>query len=181
MKHKSILVLIFIFVAVAQLLVPANMIYQKNNTMASGTLYKFKVQPIDPADPFIGRYVNLNFDQDTFYTKDSKYYNENSIIYLEIERGVDSFAIIKDISLAPFDHTKDYITAKVNFVYEDRVHIQYPFSRFYMEETKAPGAEEYANTMLRDSMFIGFAEVFVYKGDAVLKDVKINNRTIRAL
>jgi hypothetical protein len=50
-----------------------------------------------------------------------------------------------------------------------------------MEENKAPEAEAKVNTMLRDSIYQGYAEVFVYKGDAVLQDIKINNRTIKSI
>jgi hypothetical protein len=50
-----------------------------------------------------------------------------------------------------------------------------------MEENKAPEAETKVNLMLRDSTYLGYAEIFVYKGDAVVQDVKINNRTIKSL
>jgi uncharacterized membrane-anchored protein len=99
MPNKSILLLIFLFVAFLQILVPANMIFQKNKTVVTGTLYKFKVKPVDPADPFVGRYVDLSFDQDTFVIKDSKFYKDQETIYVEIGHGIDSFAIIKNINL----------------------------------------------------------------------------------
>jgi uncharacterized membrane-anchored protein len=181
MPNKSILLLIFLLVAFLQLLVPANMIFQKNKTVVTGTLYKFKVKPVDPADPFVGRYVDLSFDQDTFVIKDSKFYADQQTIYVEIAQGIDSFAIIKNISLSPFKDTEHFITAKVAYIQENRVHIEYPFTRFYMEESKAPEAETKVNIMLRDSTYLGYAEIFVYKGDAVVQDVKINNRTIKSL
>lgn len=181
MKHKYILLLIFLFITFFQLLVPANMIFQKNKTVESGTLYKFRVKPVDPADPFIGRYVDLSFDQDTVPVDDDKFYRNGSIIYVELARSIDSFAVIKGISLEPYDAQTDYVQAKVAYAYDNKVHIQYPFSKFYMEESKAPDAEMYADKMLRDSTYTGYAEVYIYKGDAVLKDVKINNRTIRSL
>lgn len=181
MSNKSILLLIFLLVAFMQLLVPANMIFQKNKTVVTGTLFKFKVKPVDPADPFLGRYVDLSFDQDTFVVEESKFYTEQKTVYIEIAHGIDSFAIIKNISLTPFKETNHFITAKVAYVYDKRVHIEYPFTRIYMEESKAPKAETKVNTMLRDSTYQGYAEVFVYKGDAVVQDVKINNRTIKSL
>lgn len=181
MKNKYALLLIFLFVAFLQLLVPANMIFQKNKTVNMGTLYKFRVKPVDPADPFRGRYVDLSFEQDTFNTEKAIDFNFQSVIYVEIKKGIDSFAVVKNISLKPFDHTNDFITARVAYVNDNRIHIQYPFTRFYMEEDKAPKAEEYANKMLRDSTYNGFAEVYVYKGDAVLQDVKIADKTLKAL
>lgn len=181
MRSKSILLLIFLFVCFLQLLVPANMIFQKNKTVTSGTLFKFKVKPIDPADPFLGRYVDLSFDQDTFAVKESKLYTSQKTVYIELTQGIDSFVIIKNISTEPFKDTQNYITAKVAYVDQNRVHIDYPFARFYMEENKAPEAETKVNQMLRDSTYLGFAEVYVYKGDAVLQDVKINNKTIKSI
>lgn len=178
---KSLVLLIFIFTVIAQLSVPASIIYKKNNTLHSGKMFRFKTKPIDPADPFVGRYVDLSFDQDTISVHNPKDYKADEIIYLEIIQGIDSFAIIKAISSAPFNHTSNYIQAKIGSIAEQYVYINYPFTRFYMEESKAPEAEIYANTMARDTLNFCYAEVMVLRGDAVLKDIKINNKTIKAL
>ena len=84
-------------------------------------------------------------------------------------------------SSGPFTYTTHYVKAKVNYINGQSIFIKYPFDRFYMEETKAPEAEIYANKMLQDSLNFGYAEVFILNGDAVIKDVKINHRTIKAL
>ena len=179
--NKSINLLVFIFVAMVQISIPLSMIYKKNQTEIKGTIFRFKTQPIDPADPFVGRYVDLRFDHDTVGVHNAKYFNSNQTIYVEIAQGVDSFAVIKDISSGPFTHTTHYVKAKVNYINGQSIFIKYPFDRFYMEETKAPEAEIYANKMLQDSLNFGYAEVFILNGDAVIKDVKINHRTIKAL
>ncbi|MBK8624042.1 MAG: GDYXXLXY domain-containing protein [Saprospiraceae bacterium] len=179
--NKSLLLLIFIFLALIQIAVPGYLIFNKNQTISQGTVFKFKTLPIDPAEPFVGRYVDLRFDQDTFSSLDAKYYREDADVYVEITKGIDSFAIIKSIALEPSDFKEHYIKATVQYVSEGKVFIKYPFTRFYMEESKAPKADSYANQMLLDTLNFGYAEVAIFKGDAVIKDVKINDRTIKSL
>ena len=53
--------IIFIVVGLVQLFVPANMILNEETILKSGTVYKFKTRPVDPNDPFKGKYINLNY------------------------------------------------------------------------------------------------------------------------
>jgi uncharacterized membrane-anchored protein len=181
MKTKSILIAIFILICVLQIAAPASMIYHKNQTVTTGTVFKFRTQPIDPAHPFIGRYVTLSYDQDTFRVKDVTPFIDQQTIYIELTEGIDSYVKIKNISITPYDHTTQYVKAKINYINGNTLHIDYPFTQFYMEESKAPRAEAATNSMLRDSFYLGYAEVAVLNGDAVIQDVIINNKTIRTL
>ncbi len=75
----------------------------------------------------------------------------------------------------------DYIKASVSYSVADTmtmVFIQYPFDRFYMEESKAPQAEITYNESLRDTNQVTYAVVLVKKGEAVVKDVMIDDRSI---
>ena len=63
--------LIFLAVVLVQLVVPAKMIFDKEVILKTGTIYKFKTQPIDPSDPFRGKYVTLNYELNTAESMDS--------------------------------------------------------------------------------------------------------------
>lgn len=63
--------LIFVLVAALQLFIPAQMILKQETILKKGTAYKFKAQPVDPSDPFKGKYINLNYEIDSFKTNDS--------------------------------------------------------------------------------------------------------------
>lgn len=59
MKPKIILLIVLFAI---QLAIPGYMIFEQNQILTEGTAYKFKTRPIDPYDPFRGRYVTLAFD-----------------------------------------------------------------------------------------------------------------------
>ncbi len=50
---------LFAVMCLAQWIVPGKMVYDSENTIAEGTLYKFKTAPVDPSDPLRGKYVTL--------------------------------------------------------------------------------------------------------------------------
>jgi uncharacterized membrane-anchored protein len=55
--------LIFLGALIAvQFAVPLSMIRSRENILRNGELFSFKTRPIDPADPFQGRYVWLGID-----------------------------------------------------------------------------------------------------------------------
>ena len=64
MLNKRYLFAGFILVALLQLFVPANMIWQEEGTIQEGTEFHFKVAPVDPNDPFRGKYISLAFEAD---------------------------------------------------------------------------------------------------------------------
>ena len=56
----------FISVVVIQLFIPLKIVYDKEIPKLYGQEFKFKTQPIDPYDPFRGKYVTLNFSNNNF-------------------------------------------------------------------------------------------------------------------
>ena len=49
--NKKTILILFIFVAIVQLVVPISMIYKKESVSKGGEIYKFQTHPIDPYDP----------------------------------------------------------------------------------------------------------------------------------
>ncbi|MFL6501202.1 MAG: GDYXXLXY domain-containing protein, partial [Candidatus Udaeobacter sp.] len=58
---KTLRLLIFGVVALAQLTVPAAMVWQRNQTLEQGRVWKFRTAPVDPVDVIRGRYIALRF------------------------------------------------------------------------------------------------------------------------
>jgi len=54
MTSRNKQILIFALVALAQLYVPAKMVWNQESILEEGTEYKFKTAPVDPNDPFRG-------------------------------------------------------------------------------------------------------------------------------
>lgn len=178
MKTLYIFVL-FVIVALVQIFVPAQMVMESEETMVLGTTYRFKTRPIDPTDPYRGKYITLDFEMSSFQTKDSTYTRGDNI-YVYLQNNDDNFAKVDTISKKPLNNEKDYVVAKVTASYVGIVRFQLPFNKFYMEETKAYDAELAYKKAIRDSLPNNVYALVYVKGDnAVLKDVLINEVSIQ--
>ena len=173
--------IIFIAVALLQLLVPAKMIYDKESVLITGTVYKFKTQPIDPNDPFRGKYVTLDYELTTAESLDSTIQNRDRVL-LYLEKDSLGFAKVESVSKTDLKMGTDFIEVEVDYynINANRVHFNLPFDRYYMEESKAKPAEDIYRKFSRrnDSINQTYALVAVKNGDAVLKDVYINDKSI---
>ncbi len=180
MKKKT-LFLVFLAIAVIQLIVPAFMVYNNEDTLTTGTLYKFKTEPVDPNDPFRGKYVTLRYDLNSFASNES--WKRKTPIFIYIEKDENDFAKITTVSKNKMDSSNDYIIGKVRWydTYTKKVNFRLPFDRFYMEETKAKPAETVFREAQRDSLPNNtYALVAVKNGHAVLKDVLVNEKSLAA-
>lgn len=171
---------IFIIVALAQLFIPAKMILDQEEVLNTGTAYKFKTQPVDPTDPFRGKYIILNYDINSTKTDDSLW-NRKEEVYVYFKKDNLGFAELLKVSKEPLDIKSDYVIAEVNWYNKKNKKLSFslPFNRFYMEETKAQPAEDAYSKAHRDSLPNNiYALVFIKDGEAVLKDVIVNDVSI---
>lgn len=179
--NKKIIYPAFFLMVLVQLYIPSRMIFHKEVVLVSGTAYKFKAAPVDPNDPFRGKYITLSFDENSFQTADTSEWEQGETIYVDLTTDSAGFAKVLDISRTEPMDREDYIKASVSYSVSDTmtmVFIQYPFDRFYLEESKAPEAEITYNESLRDTNQVTYALVLVKKGDAVVKDVMIDEVSI---
>lgn len=184
MANKKLLLVTFCVVALIQLYVPAKMIFDSEDVLTTGKEFKFKTEPIDPNDPFRGKYITLRFEENHMEQLTDTNWVANQDIYVELIRDVDGYAKIKTISKTEPSNTEDYVKSKVNYYSqfnEKVVYIDYPFERYYMEETKAPDAEIAYRESARDTSQNTYALVNIKKGQAVLKDVFINEISIKTI
>jgi uncharacterized membrane-anchored protein len=161
----------------AQLFVPAQMIYQQEETIGTGKPYKFKTQPIDPTDPFRGKFITLNYEIESFQTTEDWPYGEDIFIYLKTDK--DGFAAVKTVSKTLIAIDEDYVMAKSYSAYNGNLNFEFPFDRFYMNENKAYDAEVSVRNAQRDSTSICYALVFVKDGTAVLNNIFIDDTPIQ--
>ncbi|WP_298364333.1 GDYXXLXY domain-containing protein [uncultured Lutibacter sp.] len=186
MKTKKIVLILFIAVVIAQLFVPAKMILNNEDILNTGKIYKFKTAPIDPSDPFRGKYINLNFEENRFNYKKENNWVRNEDIFVVINTNKDGFATITNVvKEKPLNNNVDFIEAKVQYIYtnenDTHITIKYPFDRFYMEESKAKNAEDAYREYLKDKNNITYALVAIKNGQTVLKDVFINEKNMKTI
>lgn len=170
LKNKRIIA--FTIYAICLLGIPAKMIFDQQTTFNEGTAYKFKCQPIDPNDPFRGKYVRLGFDEIIFSNKNIMSQNK---FYGMIKVDNEGFAHIDKV----IDHySTDLVLLELDyplFTNDSTALFTLPFDRLYMNENKAEAAEDLYRNTLSDETQNVYAKVYISEGRFLLDDVYIND------
>jgi len=176
--NKYIYTTLLLVLFAVQIFVPAQMVYLQEDALDTGRAYKFKTQPIDPSDPFRGKYITLNYEIDS-YQSDEKNWPENDKVYVYLKNDKEGYAAIKTVSKTKLDLREDYILTKPYSTYDGHIRIDFAFNRFYMNENKAYDAEVSVRNAQRDSVQVCYGLVYVKQGVAVLDNVFINDQPIQ--
>ena len=183
MKHKTVLLVALGLMIMAQLFVPFKMIWDRQKVTTEGTAFKFRTAPIDPIDPFRGKYITLSY-RNTKVTLDSnEYWSYNESAFAEIAQGTEGYAYVKGVYHDPPSHTEDYVALTVDgcTFRETEMTVNFPFDRYYMEESKAYDAELAYRASRQDSSSQAYALVYIRQGAAVLDNVFIDEIPIKEL
>lgn len=184
MISKKIILPLFILVALAQLYVPSKMIFDREEILETGTDYKFSTAPIDPSDPFRGKYIVLSYKDNVVAVKDEKSWIAGETVYVSLVTDEDGFAKIASVSKEKPSENQNFLKANVSTVSSDgtnKLNIYFPFDRYYMEESKAYDAELVYTKSLQDTTQVTYALVSIKNGEAVLKDVLIDGISIKEI
>ncbi|MGZ2369456.1 class D beta-lactamase [Ancylomarina sp. YFZ004] len=179
MDRKYKLLLVFILVALVQLYIPGKMILDSEGVIDSGIAYKFKTAPVDPTDPFRGKYITLRYKDNSLEVENESDWISGEEIYVILRMDKDGFAKIKFISKEAPEYKVDYFKAKIRSVSSNQVRISYPFNRYYMEESKAEAAEKAYRRSQADTRKLTYALVSIKDGEVVLQDVLIDGVSIK--
>ena len=174
-------VALLIVVGLVQLAVPGWMIFEQEQTLRLGTEYKFQTEPVDPYDLFRGRYVALRFKaEDVNRAENEPKLPNGSCIYVVVKANVDGFAEVEQVSPTPIQG-ENVFRATVGFNWRAKsLHLNFPFNRYFMEESLAPEAEcAYRNANRRNPKQSAWALVRLRNGNAALADLVIDGQPIR--
>ena len=175
MNNKKLLFVFFGIMVIAQLWVPASMIFQNTKVLQDGEEFHFKLQPIDPTDPFRGEYIILNFMDDGYFEVDSsEEWHYETTVYAIIKNNEEGYAYVADVQKKAPQDLSNYLVLPIESAYGNSLYFNYPFDRFYMSENKAKKTEDLYFETLRDSTSTNYAVVSIKNGKAVLKDVQVN-------
>lgn len=172
----------FILMVLAQWLLPGEMIWHKERVLDKGSAYKFQSAPVDPADPFRGKYIILNFLEDHLTVAGKPDLPYGKKVFVSFFKDKNGFARIQSVNeIKP--NRKDYLETTISFVSNKKdssdIYINYPFSKYYLDEYKAPQAERIYWERRIDSSQKTYALVNILNGDAVIKDVYINDTLLQ--
>lgn len=177
--YKTAPTTLIVLVFCLQLFVPARMIFRQENTLKTGVPYKFKTRPIDPNDPFRGKYITLNYEANSFKTNENGWENYSGMVYVYLFQNEAGFAQVKTVSKTPLDLPEDYIIAQSNYTYNCTIYFELPFNRFYMNENKAYDAEISVMRAQRDSLKNCYGLVYLKDGIGVLDNVFIDGMDLK--
>ncbi|WP_051362081.1 GDYXXLXY domain-containing protein [Solimonas soli] len=158
---------------------PAALALRSEQALRSGARYYLRTAPLDPLDPFRGRYVTLSFDaRAPVRAADAWQYGER--VYVPIRTGADRYASFGAPSrTAPAEG--DYLEARVGgFPADGVISLRLPFDRYYLDEHAAPAAERaYREANGRDAKVEAYVSIRVRGGHAALEELFIDNRPLR--
>lgn len=165
----------------AQWYVPGKLILDEEKILSEGKVFKFKTAPVDPSDPFRGKYITLSFEENSIKIVNPDEWKNAKRIYVSLEDSA-GYALISTVSMYEPENA-DYVKAEIQYIsdYDTTLYIRYPFERFYLEESKASEAEKLYWEAQRDSSVTAYAEVSILEGNAALKDVFINSRSVKEI
>ncbi|WP_046756130.1 GDYXXLXY domain-containing protein [Kordia jejudonensis] len=177
---KTYIYALFGLMVLAQIVASAQIVYKYERTIASDNIYKFKTAPIDPNDPFRGKYITLDYQIDAFKTDDESW-DRHEIGYAYFSKDENGYAVLETLEKNRIsDSNFDYIQVKIKNHYDGHIHFDLPFNRYYMEESKAYDAEVLSRELNRngkeDSIY---AVVHIKNGTHVLTDIIVNRISMK--
>jgi uncharacterized membrane-anchored protein len=172
----------------AQWAVPGYLIQRGQATLHEGTAYRFRTAPVDPVDPFRGRYVALDFETaNVTLAQPDPALRSGQRVYAPIRVGADGYAVL-DAPLPQPPGIGDYLVATVLWINANELRLQLPFDRYYLDESLAPEAERRyweANSPRgktdEDPRRPAWAQVRVRGGYALIEELFIEGRPVREL
>ena len=163
-----------------QLGAAASGIARYERTLTAGADVLLAVAPVDPADPFRGRYVTLAFDLEQASHKlqgRGPAYDEPVYVMLKVDAGR-----VATVDYVTSDRPASGLYMKADSGWQDSdttIHVSLPFKRYYMNEALAPAAEEaYRQAIVRDDGKKNYARVRLLDGRAVIEAVLLDGKPI---
>ena len=179
MKRPLLVGLLFLLLCLAQWAVPAMMIQAGEKTLEQGTAWRFRTAPVDPYDPFVGRFVRLSYalERQPLVSAQGPEWQQGQKLYAHLAEDAQGFAEFSELSSEP-PADGDYIAVSIRYKTRDEVWLHLPFDRFYMEEHQAPQAELAYAEMQRESRE-AWTVVRVRDGHAVLEELYLDGLPVR--
>lgn len=181
MKSKKIQIIFLTALFLGQLFILGNMAYQHDQIASSGEQLKFRIRPVDPHDPFRGKYITLDFEDDSSPIQWNESLFSNGKTFVQFEVAEDGYARIAHIQGHAFANGPylELPTESIRKRYKGNVYVDFPFDRFYMEESKAPRAERELRANPQNEELESYALVAFKNGKAVLLDVVVGEKSIK--
>jgi uncharacterized membrane-anchored protein len=170
-KHWRLV--LFGLVALAQLGVPASLIWRREQTLRHGSIWKFRTAPVDPVDAFRGRYVALEFEAEgQEITPPAGMIDSKTIFFVTLRADAEGFAQIDQVSPtrpSGDEFIEAHLAGKT---------VSLPFDKYWVTERDAPAAEAAYRAQSRREKRNAFVTVRVFRGDAAIEMLYLDNQPL---
>lgn len=170
MKYWRLIV--FMVVALAQLAVPASLVWRREHTLRRGSVWKLRTAPVDPVDAFRGRYVALHFEIETEQLSPPANAHYGQTVFVTLKANTDEFAEIDQVSTTK-PAGDDFMEARLSVKT-----ISLPFDKYWVTERDAPAAEAAYRNLSRRGNQNAFVTVRVFRGDAAIEQLYLDNQPL---
>jgi uncharacterized membrane-anchored protein len=177
---KTLRLAIFVVVALAQLALPASMVWKRQRTVSYGRVWKFRTAPADPIDIVRGRYLRLRFAAEEFAWPKTLP-NAGRTVYVRLKEDDAGFAIVQDLSDEPLPAANNDVVPVDLYGSPrqgtERVH--FGFDEMWVTEANASAAETAYRDHSRQGQADAYATVRIRDGDAAIEQLFIANKPLR--
>ena len=194
-KSDSIRLAFYILAVCAALAYPVKKILSFEYPAVPPKLYLFETEIRDPYDPMRGRYVQLNFKQNQVRLPDKNTrlmeWRSDNKCFAVLEKNPDGTTRIADLvtDVKQVPEGKNFLRVRYSYFqmdYDQKKHIQmstglhiiqFPFDRFYLNESLAPEAERVVRENTRKGK--AYARIKVYEnGNFAMDDLIVDGQPI---
>ena len=169
---KSWRLIVLVILVLAQLAVPASLIWKREQTLRHGSIWKFRTAPVDPVDVFRGRYVALEFDAESQQISPPPNVESGQPVFVTLRQSAEGFAELDQV-LATRPVGDDFIEALLA-----GKTVALPFDKFWMTERDAPAADAAYRAESRRDKKNAFVTVRVLRGDAAVEQLFLDNQPL---
>ncbi|QDR81086.1 GDYXXLXY domain-containing protein [Sporomusa termitida] len=174
MKNKRLLLCLFIVVSLLQAAVPLYMAWRWEDILQTGHRFYWQTAPVDPADAFKGRYVDLRFKEDTAPIIGADNLILGQQVYALIAENAGGQAYISGVSVNRPEQGY-YVKVRAYAKGPGTAYVNLPFTRYYLPENLAPAAE---NAYRERAGKTGVAAVRIKDGYGVIEQLYIGEQTL---
>lgn len=198
MKLKTWLIVAFALVALAQLFVPYKMISSQAEIAQTGNEFKFKIRHNRWGATIRGNFILLQFEADKFKIKDKKEWENNQSVYVTFDKDSLGFARVHTVTKEKPLDSKDWVKARaflnirdstnnkrararslINYIDYSYLQLNYPFSKYYVEDTNTIGVERTLSEKMGDSLCNFTLDVKIREDQFLAGDLKLDSVSFR--
>lgn len=189
MKHKKLIMGLFILVALTQLFLPFNNIRTQKSAILSGQEFKFRLshnksgfsRRMNTGSSIQGKYIWLQFEENKYAVTNPKEWKFNQVVNVTFATDSLGFAKISTVSGSKPAAGTNYIKARafMNFRDSTSLQLQYPFNNYYIEDKDTRDINEAIGKKLNDSLTNNYLVVKIHDDHFLASDLVIDNLSFK--